>query len=227
MGASSWRYYTSHRPDPEQALQELRRDVFARGEYSFGLGGFAGPGGPLAGAGGVPPGFAGLPGDPAQVLAAAANLPGPEGRVMRAAMTGDFTGLSAEERQMAEQIQPLFQMAAAGGFADDGEDEDGEGFPPGHRPETIEELLEMVAEDGTHSVLDIERTGPHRGFGVAAPMPAARVAECFGTDRPTCEQVEEHWLDAAEELDRWEAYYLTVYRNGKAHQYAFIGCSGD
>ena len=55
MGASSWRYYTPYRPDPEVALQECRRDVFARGEYSFGFGGFAGPGGPFAGVPGVPP----------------------------------------------------------------------------------------------------------------------------------------------------------------------------
>jgi hypothetical protein len=242
MGASSWRSYTPYQPNPEAALQQLRRDVFARGEYSMGFGGFARPGGPLAGAGGP---FAGAPGVPPEVaagplqqlqaLTAAAQMAGVDDRVGRAAMTGDYSGLTDEQRRAAEQLRPLFQMAQAhlaqGGAVEDFGDEDDEEeervFPPGHRPETIEELLEMVAEDGTHSILDIEHTGPRREFGVAAPMPPRRVAQFFGTDRPTHEQVEENWLDASEELDRWQAYYVTIYRDGEPHEYAFIGCSGD
>ena len=38
---------TAYRPKTEYAFR-MRRDVFARGEYSFGFGGFAGPGGPFA-----------------------------------------------------------------------------------------------------------------------------------------------------------------------------------
>jgi hypothetical protein len=220
MGASIWRYYTPYRVNPEEALQELRRDVFARGDYSFGCGGFAGPGGPLAG-------VAGLPGNPAEFLANAGDLPGPEGRIMRAAMSGDFDGLTAQERQAAELLRPLYQMAQINQLADDEDEEGPRVFPPGHRPETIEELLEMVAEDGTHSILDIERTGQRREFGVALRMPARRVAELFDTNEPTHDQVEENWTDVAEGLERWEAYYLTVYRDGKPHEYVFIGCSGD
>jgi hypothetical protein len=235
MGASSWHHYTAYRPDPEAALQELRRDVFARGEYSFGMGGLAGhvgTGGPTAGPGAMP-GLAGLFQDPARILAATSQLQGPQGRLIRAAMSGDYSELNAEERQMAEQIRPLFQMAAAGrlpeGMEDEGDEEEGEGqgFPPGHRPETIDELLEMVAEDGTHSILDIQRTGTAADFGVATPMSAEQLAEFFGTDRPTREQVEVAWFEAAEELERWQALYTIVYRNGEPHEYAFVGCSGD
>jgi hypothetical protein len=240
MGASSWRYYTSYQPDPEAALQQLRRDVFARGEYSYGFGGFAGPGGPIGGAPGVPDIAAGLP-PQLQLLTAAAQMADTDERVARAAMTGDYSELNKEQRQAAEQLRPLFLAAQAhlaqGGTADDfGGDEDDVGeegeeeprqFTPGQRPETIEELLEMVAEDGTHSVLDIEQTGPIRTFGVAAPMPARRINHFFGSDQPTHEQVEKNWGDASEELDRWEAYYVTIYREGKPHEYAFIGCSGD
>ena len=85
----------------------------------------------------------------------------------------------------------------------------------------------MVAEDGTHSILDIERTARRPGFGAATPMPPDRIEALFGTTQPTHDQVEELWLDLSEELDRWEAYYLTVYRDGAPHEYAFIGCSGD
>jgi hypothetical protein len=249
MGASSWRYYAAYQSDPEAALQQLRRDVFERGEYSFGFGGFAGPGGPFAGGPfaatpGVPEDLiAGLP-PQLQLLNAAARLAGTDDRVARAAMTGDYAGLTDDQRQAAEQLRPFFQMAQAqltqGGTAEDfGADEDDEEddgfedgfgpgpFRPGQRPETIEELLEMVAEDGTHSVLDIEQTGPTRGFGVAAPMPLSRIRQHFGTEEPTREQIEESWGDAAEGLDRWQAYYVAVYREGKPHEYAFIGCSGD
>src|SRR5262245_49066134 len=102
MGASSWRFYTSYQPDPEAALQQLRRDVFARGEYSFGFGGFAGPGGPFAGgpfAGvpGVPPDFAaGLP-PQLQQLTAAAHLAESDDRIARAVMSGDYSGLNEEQ----------------------------------------------------------------------------------------------------------------------------------
>jgi len=249
MGASSWRYYTAYRPDPEAALQQLRNDVFRRGEYSFGFGGFAGPGGPFAGgpfAGadfpdvpGVPPDVAAGPLRQLEILTAAAQMAGANDRVARAAMTGDYTGLNDDQRRAAEQLRPLFQVAQAhlaqGGTVDDfgneegeeDEEDEGRAFTPGARPETIEELLEMVAEDGTHSVLDIERTGPHREFGVAAPMPARRVREFFGTEQPTHAQVEESWGDVSEGLERWQAYYVTVYRDGKPDEYAFIGCSGD
>jgi hypothetical protein len=33
MGASGWTYFVPHEPDPEQALQQLRQQVFAAGDY--------------------------------------------------------------------------------------------------------------------------------------------------------------------------------------------------
>lgn len=36
MGATGWRYYVRHQPDVDAALQELRQDVFRRGEYETG-----------------------------------------------------------------------------------------------------------------------------------------------------------------------------------------------
>jgi hypothetical protein len=230
MGASSWRYYTSYRPDPEEALQELRRDVFARGEYTFGFGGFAPAGDSANRGGGLPANFGALPQQATDLFNLITQMEGPESRVVRAAMSGEFADLNAEERRAAEQLRPLLQMLQAGGLpgGDESEDEDEPRvFPPGHRPETIEELLEMVAEDGTHSVLDIEQTGDRLGFGVAAPMPQRQVARFFGTQQPTREQVEQNWGDASDGLERWQAYYLTVYRDGQPHEYAFIGCSGD
>jgi hypothetical protein len=230
MGASSWRYYTPHRANPEEALQELRRDVFARGEYSYGFGGFARADGPMPDVGDLPRNFGQLPNPLMQFFHFAAEQPGEEGRITRAAMSGDYTGLSTEERQAAEQMRPLFQLGNLGRQGEeDVEDDDGEGggFPFNRRPESIEELLEMVAEDGTHSILDIEHTDRRLGFGVAAPMPPLLLRRFFESEQPTRERVEEHWGDASEELERWQAYYFTVYRDGRPHEYAFIGCSGD
>lgn len=209
MGASSWHYFTPYQPDAEAALQQLRNDVFARNDYSRGFGGFAranDPHGPRRP-------------DPASFLQHAADLAGPNGRLLRAAMAGDYTGLSEQERRIAQQLLPMLQQLAVEATGNDDE--------PGDPPGSIDELLEMAAEDGTHSILDIQHTALQRDFAVALPMPASRIQEWFGTTEPTHEQVEEYSLDVAEELDRWEALYLTVFRDGKPHEYAFIGCSGD
>ena len=224
MGASSWRYYTSHQPDPEEALQQLRRDVFARGEYSMGCGGFTRVN---ESANTAMPATSTASGATNPFLRAA-QMAGIDQRIVQAIVTGEVSGLNAQERQLVEQVRPMFQMAMGGRFPGGGDEEDdGEGFPSDHRPETIDELLEMVAEDGTHSILDIQGTGSGRDFGIASPFPAEAIIRFFGTAYPTHEQVETRWLNVAEGLERWQAYYLTIYRDDKPHEYAFIGCSGD
>lgn len=208
MGASSWRYYTPYRSDPETALQELRHRVFEAGEYSMGFGGFA-------------PQDANA--SQLDRLLSVADTLGPMGesirRLVSAVKAGDFSGLSAQERTQAEQMKASMDMLAGlkGGF----------GSTPDEKPETIEELLEMVAEDGTHSILDIERTSARKEFGAAIPLPDRDVQRYFGTERPDHNQVEARWADVSERLERWEAYYVTVYKDGEPHEYAFIGCSGD
>src|SRR5262245_24408653 len=96
----------------------------------------------------------------------------------------------------------------------------------GGRPRSIDELLEQAAESGTHSILDIEQVARRPGFGVAAPLSLADIQRTFGSDQPTHEHVEEGWDGVAEGLDRWEARFLVVYREGQPVEYAFIGCSG-
>ncbi len=227
MGASGWRYYTPYRDDPESALQELRRRVFAEGDYSIGFGGFTKVNGrgPFDGDGpfpGTTPGF-----DPLAAVRETARQNPELDRLMRAAESGDFSELSYEERRAAEQFRAMFSMFPRPGQGprldnlDAGDDE------PTARPGSIEGALELAAEDGTHSILDIPSTGRRRGFGVATPCPPRSAARVFGTERPTREQVEAKWLDLSDRLERWEAYYLVVYENGAPAEYAFIGCSGD
>ena len=224
MGASSWRYYTPYRDDPEVALQELRQRVFAEGDYSMGFGGFTkvnggGPfdGGPFPG---VPAGF-----DPLAGVRSMARQNPEMARLLRAVESGDLSGLSPEERTAARQFRTLlnaFPEPGQGPRLHQPDDED-----DGDRPGSIDEALELAAEDGTHSILDIQNTGRRRGFGVATPYPPRAVEQLFGTLQPTHEQVEESWDDVSDRLDRWEAHYLIVYNKGKPAEYAFIGCSGD
>jgi hypothetical protein len=227
MGASSWRYYTPYRDDPEAALQELRQRVFAEGDYSMGFGGFTkvNGGGPFEGGGspGMPAGF-----DPLAGVRSMARQNPEMARLLRAVESGDFSELGREERQAAQQFRTLlnaFSPPGQGPRLHDPDDED-EG-DDADRPGSIDEALEMAAEDGTHSILDIQSTGRRRDFGVATPLPPQAVEEVFGTPQPTHAQVEESWDDVAEPLERWEAHYLVVYEKGKPAEYAFIGCSGD
>lgn len=95
------------------------------------------------------------------------------------------------------------------------------------RVHTPEQAVEWAGEDGTHSILDVERTGMYRGTGVAAPLSEPRLREIFGTDRPTREAVEEQAGEISCSLPRWEAVYFAVYEGERPAWLAFIGVSGD
>jgi hypothetical protein len=95
------------------------------------------------------------------------------------------------------------------------------------RPRTIDEALEWGGEDGTHSILDVERTSMYRQPGTAIPLSEPRLREIFGTTEPTREQVEERAGEVACLLRRGEAVYFPVYEDGQPRQLAFLGCTGD
>jgi hypothetical protein len=109
------------------------------------------------------------------------------------------------------------------------DDEDG---PDG--PATIEELLAVNAESGTHSILDILAVGAEPDFGTAGPVPDEVLTASFGTTRPTAEQVGPGYPSypkplarLIEDLERWQAVYFVIYKDGAPHQIAFEGNSGD
>jgi hypothetical protein len=208
MGATSWRYYTPYQPIPEAALQALRAEVFARGEY-------VDPTGPLDDLLRRTARRFGQDPDSPEVRRQIEN----DLRVQGAVETGGTSGLSPGDRALARRVREFRRLASRFGAEPPRR--------PSRRPRSIEELLEWAAECGTHSVLDIEHVGPRPGFAVASPMTAASLRGVFGTTQPTHAQVEEHWADVAERLGRWQARYLTVYLDGQPHEYGFIGCSGD
>ncbi|HTB85545.1 MAG TPA: hypothetical protein VK742_17995 [Candidatus Sulfotelmatobacter sp.] len=103
-------------------------------------------------------------------------------------------------------------------------------------PKTIDELLEEQGESGTHSILDIQRISPVPEFGAVSPMPAERLSEIFGTDKPTRKMVESKLGDCREAHDlvenplvteRWQGVYFILYRDGKPAELFFMGTSGD
>jgi hypothetical protein len=101
----------------------------------------------------------------------------------------------------------------------------------GRRPRTIEELLEMAGESGTHSILDIAHTADIPEFGAATPLTKHRHLQLFGTTTPTRAQVEAAQAAPAgpdEGIRRWEAVYFVVHDEaGSPLEYVFVGCSGD
>lgn len=95
-------------------------------------------------------------------------------------------------------------------------------------PATIEELLEQAGTEGTHSILDIAcglSDGPD--FGTAFPMPDDVKLELYGSTQPTHEQVEAMAHERGEDLERWQCWYVVVYKDGKPNEIYFEGCSGD
>ena len=105
---------------------------------------------------------------------------------------------------------------------------------PSERPKakTIEELLEQTAENGTHSILDIQRISQAPDFAAVSPMPSDELVKVFGTDKPTRKMVEDKMgeYDLVEHplvSERWQGIYFVVYRDGKPDELFFMGTSGD
>jgi hypothetical protein len=123
--------------------------------------------------------------------------------------------------QLREAMETLMRMSEAEDF--------GAGAPGETEPDSIEELLEQCAEDGTHSILDVAggiSDGPE--FGTAFPMPDAVKQDLYGTTRPTRPQVEAKMHERSDDLDRWQCWYVIVYdRQGRPSEIYFEGCSGD
>jgi hypothetical protein len=206
MGATSWRYYTPYQEDPEQALQTLRQEVFTKGEYFD-------PTGPMEDVMRRTYQRLGLDPDTPELQARIATSM----KIQQAVETGDMSGLNRSARGFAGRLRWISRLF--GGFSRP------KAKQGPHR--SIDELLQVADACGTHSILDIEHVAAKSDFGVAASMKPSAVRRIFGSEQPIHDAVEENWPDAAENLDRWHARYLTVYRDGRPHEYAFIGCSGD
>jgi hypothetical protein len=98
------------------------------------------------------------------------------------------------------------------------------------QPKTIEEALEVQAESGTHSILDIVGVSSEAAFGHVRPFPPEKILEFFGSHTPNHAQIEEAYdFGSLEEFvsERWEGIYIIAYRDGSPSEIFFAGCSGD
>jgi hypothetical protein len=94
-------------------------------------------------------------------------------------------------------------------------------------PSTIEEYVEWCAEEGTHSLMDIQRVGEAPGFGIAAPPSNEQLVEFFSTDKPSRSMIEDRLDDLMVLRERWQATYVVAYKEGIPDEILFTGYSGD
>jgi len=196
--------WAPYQEDPEAALQELREEIFERGEFTY-------------------TGSDKAEGIWKMIGWEIEDPDSPEGkaekvaqrRVLAAAQMDSFDALTEEEKELASHLQSVLGMLAVAGVKDV------------QFPKTIEELVEAAGEEGTRSILDIEKTGKKPGVGIAAHLPNQELWQFFGTSQPVREQVEKGWLAIARRLGRWEAFYMIVYKDHQPHEYAFLGNAGE
>jgi hypothetical protein len=97
---------------------------------------------------------------------------------------------------------------------------------PGPRHATIEDALEAAAEEGTRSILDLDRVADEPDFGAATPLDDELLEELYGTARPTRAQVLGN-MEFLEEVERGQGVVITLYKDGRPDEYLFAGYSYD
>jgi hypothetical protein len=97
---------------------------------------------------------------------------------------------------------------------------------PGAQHDSIDEAMEDAAEDGTRSILDIQRIADEPDFCVAAPLNEDVLEEIYGTKQPTRQMIEQN-MDFLEDVDRGHCVYTLVYKDGKPTEIFFAGYSFD
>jgi hypothetical protein len=92
-------------------------------------------------------------------------------------------------------------------------------------PPDIETLqAEFQAKLQQH--LQSDRNGYVSESGTAAPLDSETLQALYQTAQPTREQIEEN-MDFFEQIDRGEAIYIVVYKDGKPDELFFAGYSFD
>ena len=98
---------------------------------------------------------------------------------------------------------------------------------PGSSEELDIELLLRQGNEGTHSALDIVGLSDTPMICCASPLDPEILTALFGTTQPTREQVEAKETELNEPIERCEARYLIIYRDGMPSEICFSGNTGD
>jgi hypothetical protein len=200
MGATGWSYFAPYEVDVATALQRLREKVFKRGDYVFGHG-----------------------------------LPPEEYKKIMSGLRPQFESMiqsslkSAEDPNLPEHFRAAHrEMAKA--YKRELELSELNVQQPKKKPKTINELLKLQADSGTHSILDIVSVSTKPKFRTVSPFPKSKLKDFFNTETPNHAEVEEAFESGALEefvSRRWQGFYIVIYHNGCPSELFFAGCSGD
>jgi hypothetical protein len=95
---------------------------------------------------------------------------------------------------------------------------------PGH--DSIAEAQDDAAEEGTRSILDLDRVADEPDFGAVAPLTEETMLEYFGTTTPTRETVEQN-DGFFEDIERGQGVYIVLYKDRVPDEIFFAGYSYD
>jgi hypothetical protein len=94
-------------------------------------------------------------------------------------------------------------------------------------PQSIEALIQMNGEEGTHSILDIQAVSATAQFGTVSPLTDQQLLTIFSTTTPTREMVTDKLDQCCELRRRWEGLYIITYQDERPSEICFAGFSGD
>lgn len=200
--SSEWSYFTPYEADVSVALQRLREDVFARGDYVLGHG-F-----PQKDFDATRPVFEKIA---KESMARAADSSLSE--------LSRFGALQMAEHAKRE-IAKYWEASPKGGQRP----------KVIEKPKTIDGLLKQQAEIGTHSILDITQISPKPKRKAISPLPDSVLADYCLAETPSRAEIEDVYeLGSLEKYvnKRWRGIYIIAYKDGKPSEIFFAGCSGD
>jgi hypothetical protein len=97
---------------------------------------------------------------------------------------------------------------------------------PGAKHSSIQKAMKDAAEEGTRSILDLDRVADEPDFCAVAPLPDEVLEELYDTTHPTRAMVEAS-MDFMEDIERGQGVYMILYRDGKPDEICFAGYSFD
>ena len=98
---------------------------------------------------------------------------------------------------------------------------------PGAKHRSIADAMRAAQDEGTRSILDIDRIAPSPAYGAAAPLNDAILRELYSTTEPTREMVEPDFVFAEFMEERGQGVYMLLYEQGKPRHILFAGYSYD
>lgn len=96
----------------------------------------------------------------------------------------------------------------------------------GRGPESIEEVLENMEEDGTASILDITHIADQPDSFAVTPLSQEELVEWFGADKPTRGMIAAN-MGFYEDIERGQGVYIIVYKDDQPSEIFFGGYSFD